>query len=292
MEAEAEGRCYKPREEPDIQCTFGHQGHTGNSHFCLQPSGPMTVDCRRLCLLLSEGAANCYFIGSVHGLEVHRSVANDPDAPTLILQVSRFTHWLPEKVEYKCSFRNSSKDNAIGGNVISSTGFDAPVSITAPAAGPNGVEVECVVGFEPSAIGEAVRDVLVLSSATAGAYEVPLMGQCVPPKPQGPIDVSKGSASVQFRNVFSVDAEFLYSVDNPAFVLAKTTEKLPAKKPVSISISYKPEAAAKAATERGVSAGREKSEAAAVPPAPSRTGKLTISCPTQTSTQWVFYLQA
>lgn len=107
------------------------------------------------------------------------------------VQVFRFTHWLPEKVEYKCSFKHSSKDNAIGGNVNSSSGFDAPVTITAPPAGPNGVEVECVVGFEPSAIGEAVRDVLLVSSAAAGAYEVPLMGQCVPPKPQGPVDVSK-----------------------------------------------------------------------------------------------------
>lgn len=74
---------------------------------------------------------------------------------------------------------------------MSSSGFDAPATVTAPPAGPNGVELECVIGFEPSNIGEVFRDVLLLGSAAAGPYEVPLMGQCVPPKPQGPIDVSK-----------------------------------------------------------------------------------------------------
>lgn len=117
----------------------------------------------------------------------------------MLLQVLRFTHWLPEKAEYKCSFTSSSGSAGsatAGGVAASSTGFDAPASVVvaAPAAaGPNGTEVECTVGFEPCALGEAVRDTLVLTSATAGVYEVPLMGQCVPPKPQGPIDVSKVS---------------------------------------------------------------------------------------------------
>jgi hydrocephalus-inducing protein len=106
----------------------------------------------------------------------------------LILQALHFTHWLPEKAEYKCSFKSSS-----GASAASSSGFDAPSSVTALPAGPNGSDAECVVGFEPCALGEAVRDTLLLTSATAGVYEVPLMGQCVPPKPQGPIDVSKVS---------------------------------------------------------------------------------------------------
>lgn len=120
------------------------------------------------------------------------------------MQVLRFTHWLPEKAEYKCSFRSSSSNigsaaGAGGGGTAgsSSSGFDAPPSVTAPPSGPSGADVECMVGFEPCALGEAVRDVLLLSSATAGVYEVPLMGQCVPPKPQGPIDVSKVRADQQ-----------------------------------------------------------------------------------------------
>lgn len=105
----------------------------------------------------------------------------------------------------------------------------------------------------------------------------------------------QGSASIQFRNVFSIDAEFFYSVDNPAFSVAKASEKLPAKKPVSISISYKLDSPTKAAggagADRGASAGKEKPEVVAPTPL-SRTGKLTVTCPKQTSTQWVFYLQA
>lgn len=97
---------------------------------------------------------------------------------------------------------------------------------------------------------------------------------------------------VQFRNVFGVDAEFFYSVDNPAFVLGKASEKLSAKKPVSISINFKPDAASKSASDRAVSAGKEKSETSVQAGPFSRAGKLTISCPKQTSTQWVFYLQA
>eukprot|EP00882_Tetradesmus_deserticola_P018088 GHRQ01019412.1.p1 GENE.GHRQ01019412.1~~GHRQ01019412.1.p1 ORF type:complete len:210 (+),score=94.75 GHRQ01019412.1:93-632(+) len=174
---------------------------------------------------------------------------------------------------------------ASGGNVLSSGGFDAPATVTAAAAGPNGLEVECVIGFEPCAVGEVFKDMLLLSSAAAGPYEVPLVGQCVPPKPQGPVDVSRGSAALAFRNVFAVEAEFFYSVDNPAFVVAKPSEKLQPKKPVTITVNYKPDVAAKAAATAGGS-----SDVAASGHA--RTGKLTVTCPKQTSTQWVFYLQA
>ncbi|WIA13448.1 hypothetical protein OEZ85_007028 [Tetradesmus obliquus] len=175
-----------------------------------------------------------------------RSLAFGVPLGTRDTQVFRFTHWLPEKTDYKCSFKSSGSTTS-GGNLLSSSGFDVPVTVTAPAAGPTGVEVECVVGFEPCAVGEVFRDVLLLSSAAAGPYEVPLVGQCVPPKPQGPVDVSKGSAAVPFRNVFASEAEFFYSVDNPAFVVAKPSEKLQPKKPVTITVNYKPDAAAKAA---------------------------------------------
>lgn len=113
----------------------------------------------------------------------------------LVTQTLHFTHWLPEKAEYKCSFKSSSAGAAAASSGVSasSSGFDAPSSVSAQPAGPNGSDVECVIGFEPCALGESVRDTLLLTSATAGVYEVPLMGQCVPPKPQGPIDVGKVS---------------------------------------------------------------------------------------------------
>jgi len=53
------------------------------------------------------------------------------------------------------------------------------------------VEVELEVGFEPHALGESIRDTLVVSSPTAGEYLVPLVGRCTPPKPQGPINVAE-----------------------------------------------------------------------------------------------------
>ncbi len=61
------------------------------------------------------------------------------------------------------------------------------------------------------------------------------------------------------------------SVDNAAFQV-KPSEKVAAKKPTSISVSFKPDPK--------------------VTPNPSRTAKLTVTCPSQTSVSWVFYLQA
>jgi len=204
-------------------------------------------------------------------------------------QIFRFRHWAPEKADYKCAFQNSSS-----GGSSSSSGFDAPGVVPAPAAsGSGGVELELEVGFEPATVGESLRDVLVVASPVGGEYQVPLVGRCVPPKPQGPVDVSKGTGTIPFRNVFTQEAEFLYSVDNPAFVLAKSSEKIPPKKAISISISYKPEAAAKVAAKGGAAAAAvEAAAAAAAAGPPSRMGKLTVSCPKQTGSQWVFYLQA
>jgi len=73
--------------------------------------------------------------------------------------------------------------------------------------------------------------------------------------------------------------------DNPAFA-CKATERIGAKKVASISITFKPEAAAKAHHAAASSHG------GAAPAGPSRTGKLVITCPKQTSCQWVYYLQA
>jgi hydrocephalus-inducing protein len=107
----------------------------------------------------------------------------------------------------------------------------------------------------------------------------------------------QGPVSVTFRNVFNVEAEYVYSIDNPAFMVGKLSEKLAPKKPVSISISYRPEAMLKAqASTIGKDSSRLSAPAvdAAAQPAAAvpKTGKLTISCPKQTTTQWVFYLQA
>lgn len=104
-----------------------------------------------------------------------------------LLQVFRFMHLAPEKADYKCSFKSANT-----GSTASSCGFDAPASVTAPpSTSPGGVEVVLEVGFEPSSVGESLRDTLVVASPVGGEYQVPLVGRCLPPKPQGPIDVAK-----------------------------------------------------------------------------------------------------
>ncbi|KAG2489301.1 hypothetical protein HYH03_012133 [Edaphochlamys debaryana] len=180
-------------------------------------------------------------------------------------QIFRFTHWLDEKADYKVSFKSSGTNTATGSTFTTAATVSAPPAVAGLAAG---AEVSLEVAFEPTAIGENIRDTLVVASSTGGEYQCPLVGRCIPPKPQGPVDVSKGSAALPFANVFAADAEFQLAVDNPAF-LVKPSERIGAKKSANIGIQFKP----------------------ANPGAP-RTGKLTISCPAQTQSQWVYYLQA
>ena len=59
-----------------------------------------------------------------------------------------------------------------------------------------------------------------------------------------------------------------YSVDNPSFTV-KPAERVLAKKATTIAIAFKPS-----------------------DPSKPRTGKLTVTCPLQTSVSWVYYLQA
>lgn len=181
-------------------------------------------------------------------------------------QVFRFTHWLDERAEYKVSFKSSGSNVASGGAFTAATSIMAPPAVAGLAAGS---EASLEVHFEPTAIGENIRDTLVVVSATAGEYQCPLVGRCIPPKPQGPVDVSRGTAVLPFTNVFTADAEFLMAVDNQAFAV-KSSEKIPSKKSTNIAIQYKP----------------------AEPGRGAKTAKLTVSCPSQTSSQWVYYLQA
>ena len=97
-----------------------------------------------------------------------------------LVQVYRFRHWLADKADYKCSFRNKG-----------TAGFECKPAVAAAPAGPEGSEVEVEVVFEPTAVGEGFRDVLVLSSPAGGEYECAVVGRCLPPKPQGPIDMVK-----------------------------------------------------------------------------------------------------
>ncbi|KAJ9512718.1 hypothetical protein QJQ45_019009 [Haematococcus lacustris] len=177
-------------------------------------------------------------------------------------QVFKFRHLLDDKADYKISMASGTK-----------TVFEAPAVVSAQAAAADGSGYECSVEvvFEPNAVSDTFRDTLVVSSPVGGVFECPLLGRCMAPKPQGPVDCSKGSATVPFKNVFATDAEFMYSVDNLAFVV-KPSEKLGAKKATNIQVTFKPDPKQ--------------------PGLPVRTAKLTVTCSSQTSVAWVFYLQA
>lgn len=97
------------------------------------------------------------------------------------MQVFRFKHWASEKAEYKTSFKGKA-----GG------AFECkPATLLAAAAGPEGLEMQVEVTFEPSSTGDMVHETLVVSSPIGGEHECLVKGRCLPPKPSGPFDIVK-----------------------------------------------------------------------------------------------------
>jgi hydrocephalus-inducing protein len=147
-------------------------------------------------------------------------------------------------------------------------GFSAPATLPAPAAPEGGADMDLAVTFLPTHVAELFRRSLMLSSSEGGEYECLLVGRCTPPAPQGPIRVAGGKAvTMPFMNPFKIDAEFRFCCDNPAFVL-KQSETIKAQQHAQIAVVYRE------------IAGRPK------------TAMLTVTCPSSTSCQWVFYLEA
>jgi hypothetical protein len=150
------------------------------------------------------------------------------------------------------------------------------VAVAAPAAGDaawDGVESSVEVVFEPTAVGEVAAE-LTLTSEVAGSYTVPLVASCVPPRPAGPYVLAPGgSASIDFRNVFNEDRDFLVSTDNPA-VFAPTPAgavRVPKKGSLALAVRYTPPAGGSAADVGG---------------------KLVVACPSLPEVPpWVFYLR-
>lgn len=169
-------------------------------------------------------------------------------------QVYRFTHWSDQKCDYSCTFASGT-----------SKVFECQPTISVEGAGPNGREVELQVHFEPSTLGENIRDMLVINSPVGGRYQCPVMGRCIPPKPQGPVEFAGGAAKIDFKNVFASDADFMMSCDNPSFTV-KPSEKIGSKKAIQIAVAYKEV------------------------PGASNNGRLTVTCPSLTQSTWVYYL--
>ena len=140
--------------------------------------------------------------------------------------------------------------------------------MSAPAAeSTQGVEVSVDVTYEPSRLG-AAHETLTVSSAEGGEYVCHLRGDSLPPKPQGPIGIKPGgSATVQFKNIFSAATDFVFSCEPAAFSVAKPRENVAAKKETAVAIAYKPE-----------------------PGAPPAKGKLTIASAGGDGSRWTYYL--
>ena len=130
---------------------------------------------------------------------------------SVLVQVYRFRHWLADKVDYKCSFKNKG-----------TAGFECRPAVAATPAGPEGSEVEVEVVFEPTAVGEGFRDVLVLSSPAGGEYECAVVGRCLPPKPQGPIEMVKVRDPVAWALAnlhYFIRSGFQWAFDGPQELL-------------------------------------------------------------------------
>jgi len=111
---------------------------------------------------------------------------------------------------------------------------------------------------------------MTLTSNLGGEYIFPLIGECIPAKPQGPFSVKKGSrVEIPFRNVFPANTQFSLRVDNPNFSV-KAQENIKAKKSQNIHVAFEGK----------------------LPPGSVHTGLLTITpLKTEGNYSWVFYLK-
>jgi hypothetical protein len=149
--------------------------------------------------------------------------------------------------------------------------FEVVKSVSAPAATSwEGVDVAVEVRFEPCALGD-VRDTLTVTSPTGGTYVCALRGDCTRPAPQGPIVVNQGgTASVEFKNVFSDPREFAFTTDNKCFSVQSASARVDARKAVNIVVKY----------DAGAAGGAGPS------------GKLFIGCPALPDLPpWIVYLK-
>jgi hypothetical protein len=105
--------------------------------------------------------------------------------------------------------------------------------VEAVVGGWGGDEIRLPVNFEPTEIGE-FRDTLTVSSVD-GTYECELIGNCIPPVPQGPFQVEQGSGAIEipFRNCFTSSCSWTCTIDSTAFRI--TT-------PVQLTVNAKTEA--------------------------------------------------
>lgn len=152
--------------------------------------------------------------------------------------------------------------------------FSSEKTVNAAPASAGGTETSVDLTFEPSRIGE-IRSQLVVSSPVGGDYTFPIFATCIPPKPQGPFVIKVGSTTyITFRNNFPNTTAFTFTVDNPAFHVAKGADNIKGKKDHRMVIGYD-------GTDSGTKA--------------PVMGKLVVSCARSaggsTPAQWIYYLK-
>lgn len=175
------------------------------------------------------------------------------------VETSRFLHYSSKPASYSASIVAAPGSKLYADSFVVET-----KDVKATGAGPEGESVAADVRFIPSFLGEC-RAVLQLTSPDGGNYSALLVGNGIPPQPQGPIVIGTGkSSNVDFRNPFDVATEFSIQVDNPNFSVTSKSQKLDPKKSLQIAVSFK------ADQEQGA--------------------RLTISCPSL-PTPWTFFLK-
>ena len=169
-----------------------------------------------------------------------------------------FTSFAPAAGTWACRVGQPAFFDVVGGG-----------SVAVPASQSwDGVDATVSVRFEPEALG-AVDDVLELvpSDPAVAPLRVRLHGVARRPQPQGPFDVAPGGArDVPVRNVFAEDAEYVFTVDHPAFAVGSARATIKAKDSANCNVKF--------------SGGGEVS------------AKLFVSCPAKPDMPpWVFYLR-
>mmetsp|Transcript_4036 Transcript_4036/g.9628 ORF Transcript_4036/g.9628 Transcript_4036/m.9628 type:complete len:4944 (+) Transcript_4036:104-14935(+) len=183
----------------------------------------------------------------------NRSMQFQAALGTSDVQTFRFLHYLPDKCDYKATVDNP--DFVV----------ETPTVAATPAP-KGGLELSVDVRYEPSSLG-AKMGRLCVASATGGEYLCILNAHCAPPRPQGPIEVKAGgSATINFKNVFSKAVVFTYAVDKAEFSVSAKGGEVKPKETLALQVSFKPAA-----------------------PGATAMGKLQIAC--EGDPPWVYYLK-
>jgi hydrocephalus-inducing protein len=167
-------------------------------------------------------------------------------SPPLLKQVLRFDAPLGSMQSESFIFRAYNTANcsfACSVKKPDSFTVQTPLAVPAVAGGWDGEDARLNVVFEPTVIGE-VRDTLLVTSPEGGEYLCELIGNCTAPMPQGPFNLVQGGGAVDipFRNCFSSQSTWTFSVDSSAYRIAAPagTASVNAKTQSQCSVVFEP----------------------------------------------------